>query len=57
MYVGNIAFPKVATAFTKVPDVFPWQPFWFTFAAMAAAIMVGFAIAFRDPVRLGAEGK
>jgi hypothetical protein len=37
--------------------VFPWQPFWLAFAAMAAAIMIGFAITFRDPVRLGAEEK
>jgi nucleoside transporter len=55
MYVGNIAFPEVAKALTKVPDVFPWQPFWLAFAGMAAAIMIGFAITFRDRVRLGAE--
>jgi nucleoside transporter len=55
MYVGNIAFPQVADAFTKTPDVFPWQPFWISFAVMAGVIMIGFAIAFRDQVRLSAE--
>jgi nucleoside transporter len=55
MYVGNITFPEVANAFTETPSVFPWQPFWITFAGMAAVIMIGFAIAFRDPVRLSAD--
>lgn len=55
MYVGNMAFPQVADAFAKNPDVFPWQPFWISFAAMASVIMIGFAIAFRDPVRLTAD--
>jgi len=31
------------------------QPFWISFAAMASVIMIGFAIAFRDPVRLTAD--
>jgi nucleoside transporter len=55
MYVGNVAFPEIARLLTESPDVFPWKPFWFTFAVMAAAIMTGFAIAFRDPIRLGAS--
>ena len=55
MYVGNIAFPQVADVFAKTPGVIPWQPFWISFAVMAGVIMIGFAIAFRDQVRLSAE--
>jgi MFS family permease len=55
MYVGNVAFPEVAKALTKTAGAFPWQPFWLVFAAAAAAVLVGFAIAFRDPVRLGKD--
>lgn len=55
MYVGNVAFPEVAKALTKSAGAFPWQPFWLVFAAAAAAVLVGFAIAFRDPVRLGKD--
>jgi nucleoside transporter len=55
MYVGNMTFPQVANVFTETPDVFPWKPFWITFAAMAAVIMIGFAVTFRDRVRLSAE--
>jgi MFS family permease len=47
MFVGNLAFPKVAAG------VVPWKPFWFTFAVAAAVVMVAFAIAFRDRVKLG----
>jgi len=53
MFVGNLAFPRVAEALTTEAGVFPWKPFWFTFAAAAAAVMVLFAIAFRDRVKLG----
>jgi len=55
MYVGNIAFPEVAKALTVDPDVFPWKPFWIAFAVTAAVVMIGFAVAFRDPVKLGKE--
>jgi nucleoside transporter len=53
MFVGNLAFPKVAAALTAEAGVFPWKPFWFTFAVAAAVVMVAFAIAFRDRVKLG----
>lgn len=54
MYVGNLVFPLVAGRLAT-NDAYPWQPFWLTFAIAAAAVMVGFAIAFRDRVKLGAE--
>lgn len=54
MYVGNLVFPMVASALATT-DAYPWKPFWLTFAAAAAVVMVGFAIAFRDPVKLGKE--
>lgn len=54
MYVGNLVFPMVAGALATT-DAYPWQPFWLTFAVAAAVVMVGFAIAFRDPVKLGKE--
>ena len=56
MYVGNLVFPLVAGRLATT-DAYPWQPFWLTFAIAAAVVMVGFAIAFRDPVKLGAEEK
>ena len=52
MYVGNLAFPLVAGRLAT-SDAYPWQPFWLTFAIAAAAVMVAFAVAFRDPIRLG----
>ncbi len=55
MYVGNVAFPEVAKALTVNPDVFPWKFFWIAFAVTAAVVMIGFAVAFRDPVKLGKE--
>jgi nucleoside transporter len=55
MYVGNLVFPMVAAQLTTAPDIYPWKPFWITFAIAAAVVMVGFAVAFRDPVRLGKE--
>ena len=54
MYVGNLVFPLVAGRLATT-DAYPWQPFWLTFAIAAAVVMVGFAIAFRDPVKLGTE--
>jgi nucleoside transporter len=53
MYVGNMAFPAIAAGLTTEGGGFPWRPFWLTFAAMAAAVLVAFAIAFRARVRLG----
>lgn len=53
MYVGNLVFPAVAGQLATSADEYPWKPFWITFAIAAAAVMVGFAIAFRDPVKLG----
>lgn len=53
MYVGNLAFPQVATALTTDPTSFPWKPFWLTFALAAAAVMMVFAFAFRDKICLG----
>jgi nucleoside transporter len=55
MYVGNLVFPLVAGRLATSPDAYPWQPFWLAFAIAAAAVMVGFAIAFRDPVKLGQD--
>jgi MFS family permease len=54
MYVGNLVFPLVAGRLATT-DAYPWQPFWLTFAIAAAVVMVGFALAFRDPVKLGTE--
>lgn len=53
MYVGNLVFPAVAGQLATSADEYPWKPFWIVFAIAAAAVMVGFAIAFRDPVKLG----
>ncbi|MFM1902638.1 MAG: hypothetical protein RLZZ440_538, partial [Planctomycetota bacterium] len=33
----------------------PWKPFWIAFAIAAAVVMAGFAVAFRDPVKLGSD--
>jgi nucleoside transporter len=55
MYVGNLVFPAVAGQLATSADVYPWKPFWITFAIAAAVVMVGFAIAFRDPVKLGKD--
>jgi nucleoside transporter len=55
MYVGNLVFPLVAGRLATSGDAYPWPPFWLTFAIAAAVVMVGFAIAFRDPVKLGTE--
>jgi nucleoside transporter len=57
MYVGNLAFPKIAAGLTDATGAFPWRPFWLTFALMAVAVMVAFAVAFRDRVRLGAPAR
>jgi MFS family permease len=57
MYVGNMAFPQIAAALTTMDGGFPWRPFWLTFALMAVAVMVAFAIAFRDRVRLGGAAR
>ena len=54
MYVGNLVFPLVASRLATT-DAYPWQPFWLAFAIAAAVVMVGFAVAFRDPVKLGKE--
>lgn len=54
MYVGNLVFPIVAGQLAT-SDAYPWQSFWLTFAIAAAVVMIGFAIAFRDPVKLGKE--
>jgi hypothetical protein len=54
MYVGNLVFPLVAGRLATT-DAYPWQPFWLAFAIAAAVVMVGFALAFRDPVKLGKE--
>jgi len=50
MYVGNLAFPKIAAGLTDATGAFPWRPFWLTFALMAVAVMVAFAVAFRELV-------
>jgi nucleoside transporter len=55
MYVGNLVFPEVARSLATTADVYPWKPFWIAFAIAAAAVMAGFAIAFRDPVKLGRD--
>ncbi len=55
MYVGNLVFPAVAGQLTTSADEYPWKPFWITFAIAAAVVMAGFAIAFRDPVKLGKD--
>ncbi len=55
MYVGNLVFPMVAGQLATSADEYPWQSFWLTFAIAAAVVMVGFAFAFRDPVKLGKE--
>jgi nucleoside transporter len=55
MYVGNLVFPAVASGLAAPTDAYPWRGFWLAFAIAAAAVMVGFAVAFRDPVKLGSE--
>ena len=55
MYVGNLVFPAVASSLASGADAYPWQGFWLAFAIAAAAVMAAFAVAFRDPVRLGDE--
>jgi MFS family permease len=54
MYVGNLVFPLVAGVLATT-DEYPWKPFWLTFALAAAVVMVGFAVAFRDPLKLGKQ--
>jgi nucleoside transporter len=55
MYVGNLVFPAVAGRLATDAGVYPWKPFWIAFAIAAAVVMAGFAVAFRDPVRLGSD--
>ena len=54
MYVGNVVFPLVAGGLATT-DEYPWKPFWLTFAVAAAVVTVGFAVAFRDPLKLGKQ--
>jgi nucleoside transporter len=55
MYVGNLVFPAVASGLAPDSEVYPWKGFWLAFAIAAAAVMAGFAVAFRDPVKLGSD--
>jgi nucleoside transporter len=55
MYVGNLVFPAVASGLAPASDAYPWKGFWLVFALAAAVVTVGFAVAFRDPVKLGKE--